>query len=155
MPAKGKPKIWHLKKNATLNPKATEVKDELFLGNDFFDPRDLVQVKYEMLRKVEKEDVDVKEAVDLFGMSRQYYYKIKTAFDRQGMIGLLPEKRGPKHPFKLTDEIVGFINKLVKEEPSVTDREIVDQIEARFNVVFNPRTIHRVRKVQKKTRRTI
>jgi transposase len=150
MPGKEKPKTWYLKKNATFNPKVSEVKEDLFLKNDFFDPQDLVQVKYEMLRKVEKEDVEVKEAVHLFGMSRQYYYKIKRAFDRQGITGLLPEKRGPKHPFKLTDDIVGFVNGLLKEEPSVTNQQIAEKIEARSKVVVNPRTIQRMRKGQKK-----
>ena len=152
---KEKTKIWYLKKGSAFNPKAPEVKDELFLKNDFFDPKDLVQVKYEMLRKVEKEDFKVKEAIHLFGMSRQYYYKLKTAFDRQGMAGLLPEKRGPKYPFKLTDDIVGFINEMVKEEPSVTNQRIAEKIEARFKVAVNARTIQRMRKGQKKRKGTI
>lgn len=150
MPNKEKEKTWYLKKGSTFNSKASEVKDELFLNNDFFDPKDLVQVKYEMLRKVEREDFEVKAAVHLFGMSRQYYYKIKTAFDRQGMAGLLPGRRGPKHPFKLTDDIVGFINEMIKEEPSVTNQRIAGEIEARFKVAVNPRTIQRMRKDQKK-----
>jgi transposase len=154
MPDKEKAKIWYLKKNTTFNSRASEVKDELFLKNAFFDPEDLVQVKYEMLRKVEKEDVGVKEAVHLFGMSRQYYYKIKSAFDQNGMAGLLPDKRGPKHPFKLTDDIVGFINKLVKEKPSEANHQIAEKIEAQFNVAVNPRTIQRMRKGQKKRRGT-
>jgi transposase len=149
-----KEKIWFLKEGSTFNPKASEVKDELFLKNVFFDPRDLMQVKYEMLRKVEKEDVEVKEAVHLFGMSRQYYYKIKTAFDREGVAGLLPGKRGPRHPFKLTDAIVGFINKMVKEEPSTTNQRIAERIETEFNVTVNPRTIQRMRKGQKKRKGT-
>jgi transposase len=155
MAGKEKPKSWYLEKNATFNPKASEVKDDLFLKNDFFDPQDLVQVKYEMLRKVEKEEVKVKEAVPLFGMSRQYYYKLKTAFDREGITGLLPEKRGPKHPFKLTDVIVGFVNVLLKEEPSATNQQIAKKIKARFRVVINPRTIQRMRKEQKKTKDTL
>jgi len=155
MPNKEKTKIWYLKKGSTFNSKASEVKDELFLKNDFFDPQDLVQVKYEMLRKVEKEDFKVKEAVHLFGMSRQYYYKIKPAFDRQGMAGLLPDKRGPKHPFKLNDDIVGFINEMIKEEPSATNQRIAEKLEARFKVVVNPRTIQRMRKGQKKRKGTI
>jgi transposase len=155
MSNKEKEKTWYLKKGSTFNPKASEVKDELFLKNDFFDPKDLVQVKYEMLRKVEKEDFKVKETVHLFGMSRQYYYKIKPAFDRQGMAGLLPDKRGPKRPFKLTDDIVGFINELVKEEPSVTNRRLAERIEARFKFAVNPRTIQRMRKGQKKRKGTI
>lgn len=151
MSHKEKEKIWYLKKGATFNAKAPEVKDKLFLENAFFDPRDLAQVKYELLRKVSKEDVEVKEAVHLFGMSRPYYYKIKTSFDRKGMEGLLPEKRGPKHPFKLTDDIVGFINKIAKEVPTATNQRLAEKIKARFKVAVHPRTIQRIR-VQKKTK---
>ena len=96
----------------------------------------------------------MKEAVLLFGMSRQYYYKIKTAFDRHGITGLLPEKRGPRHPFKLTDDIVEFVTELLKEKPSTTNQQMADEIEARFKVVFNPRTIQRMRKGQKKRKGT-
>jgi len=150
-----KEKEKYLKESATFNPKASEVKDELFIKNVFFDPRDAMQVKYEMLRKVGKEKFEIKEAVHLFGMSRQYYYKIKNAFDQKGMAGLLPEKRGPKHPFKLTDDIVGFINEMVKEEPSVTNQRIAEKLEARFKVAVNARTIQRMRKGQKKRKGTI
>ncbi len=151
MPNKEKEK--YLKESATFNPKAFEVKDELFMKNDFFDSRDAVQVKYEMLRKVRKEKFEVKEAVHLFGMSRQYYYKIKNAFDQMGMAGLLPEKRGPKHPFKLTDDIVRFINETIKEEPSLTNQQITEKVKTRFKLTIHPRTIERMHKIQKKRKR--
>ena len=41
-----------LRRHGTLNPEPESVTDPLFHGNDFFDPNDLVQVKYEMLRRV-------------------------------------------------------------------------------------------------------
>ncbi len=151
MPNKEKEK--YLKESATFNPKASEVKDELFIKNVFFDPRDAMQVKYEMLRKVGKEKFEIKEAVHLFGMSRQYYYKIKNAFDQKGMAGLLPEKRGPKHPFKLTDDIVRFIDKIIKEKPSLSNQQITEKIKARFKLTLHPRTIERMHKIQKKRKR--
>ncbi len=151
MSRKEKEKIWYLKNGAAFNAKAPEVRDELFLKNAFFDPQDLVQVKYELLRKVAKEDFEVKEAVRLFGLSRQYYYKIKTSFDRKGMEGLAPEKRGPKHPFKLTDDIIGFVNKMAEEGRTATNQRIAEKVEARFKVAVHPRTIQRIRG-QKKTK---
>ena len=42
-------KTRSLKQHGCLNPHAERVRDELFLSNAFFDPRDLVQVRYEML----------------------------------------------------------------------------------------------------------
>jgi hypothetical protein len=41
-----------LKKRRCLNPKPKQVKDELFEKCTFFDSNDLIQVKYEMIRRV-------------------------------------------------------------------------------------------------------
>ena len=44
-----------LTESGTLNPNAHKITDPLFKSNDFFDPDDLLQAKYEMLRRVEKD----------------------------------------------------------------------------------------------------
>ena len=46
------PKVQALLEEGTLNPAPDKVRDPKFRENEFFDPRDLVQVKYEMLRRV-------------------------------------------------------------------------------------------------------
>ena len=51
-----------LKEHGCLNPHAETVRDELFLSNAFFDPHDLVQVRYEMLRRVREDGVPVSNA---------------------------------------------------------------------------------------------
>ena len=147
-----KDKTEYLKEGSTFNTNASGVKDELFMKNDFFDPRDIIQVKYEMLRKVNKENFSVKDAVNLFGMSRQYYYKLKYTFDHKGIGGLLPERRGPKGSFKVTDEITHFIEKTLKEDPTLNNKQIAQKIDAHFNVIIHPRTIERKRKGLKKSR---
>ena len=50
-------KTESLKKYGALNPHPEKVAEKMFTDPalDFFDPRDLVQVKYEMLRTVEQE----------------------------------------------------------------------------------------------------
>jgi len=45
-------KLAALAASGTVNPHAQDVQDPAFLDNDFFDRRDLVQVRYEMLRRV-------------------------------------------------------------------------------------------------------
>jgi hypothetical protein len=46
-------KVEALRRYHALNPHPEKVKDEAFIkGAPFFDARDLVQVKYEMLRRV-------------------------------------------------------------------------------------------------------
>jgi len=39
-------KLASLEENGTVNPHAQDVQDPAFIGSDFFDPRDLVQVRY-------------------------------------------------------------------------------------------------------------
>jgi hypothetical protein len=47
-----KSKSENLIQKGTLNERPQVVLDELFGGGSFFDPCDMVQVKYEMLRRV-------------------------------------------------------------------------------------------------------
>ena len=44
-----------LREEGTLNPAPEKVRDPKFQQSEFFDPRDVVQVKYEMLRRVSVE----------------------------------------------------------------------------------------------------
>ena len=129
-------KVECLDESGTLNPNASDVADELFIRNAFFDPRDLVQVKYEMLRRVSKENCSVKETVYLFAMSRQNFYKVKNAFEQKGMTGLLPGKRGPKGGFKLTEDIIQFVKTITHKNTMLTNPQIADKIEAEFNLVI-------------------
>src|SRR5713226_9381438 len=48
-----------LRAHGTLHPRPQAVQAPLFASHDFFDPRDLVQVKYEMLRQVAVEGAPV------------------------------------------------------------------------------------------------
>jgi hypothetical protein len=87
----------------TLHPEPARVTDPLFQGLPFFDGRDLVQVKYEMLRRVEREHASVQAAAAAFGFSRVTWYEVKARYDARGLVGLLPQRRGPKlDPKKLS-----------------------------------------------------
>ena len=46
-------KIQALRASGTLNPRPQKVRNPRFAETEFFDPHDLVQVKYETLRAVE------------------------------------------------------------------------------------------------------
>ena len=86
-----------LKAAGAFNQKFHTVRDELFRTHEFFDPHDKVQVKYEMLRRVREDGMDVSQAARLFGFSRVAYYQIADAFEKEGLRGLLPRQRGPRH----------------------------------------------------------
>ena len=49
------PKLEALRAERSLNPRPEAVRDERFADSEFFDRRDLVQVKYEMVRRVRVE----------------------------------------------------------------------------------------------------
>jgi Winged helix-turn helix len=99
-------KALALRQSGTFNPRAQQVRDRLFLEEDFFDARDLAQVKYEMLRRVRKEGDPVSQAVSTFGFSRPSFYKAQEDFGREGLVGLIGKKRGPKGRHKLSAEIM-------------------------------------------------
>ena len=97
-----------LKRHGTLNPHPDAVTDPLFEAGDFFDRDDLLQLKYEMLRRVTVDKQSVSQSATAFGFSRPTYYQAEADFQRDGLFGLLPEKRGPRQGHKLTPEVLDF-----------------------------------------------
>lgn len=137
------PKAAALLEEGTLNPSPESVGDSKFHGSDFFDPRDLVQVRYEMLRRVSIDDLSVTDAVAEYGVSRPTYYQARASFDEAGLAGLVPKKRGPRGPHKLQGELLVFAQKqLVPGEP-IRARELARLIRREFSVKLHPRTIER------------
>ena len=78
-----------------LNPHPEQVTDPEFLRSDFFDARDAVQVKYEMVRKVMAGGAPVTEAAAAFGYPRPAYYAAAAALEASGLEGLVPARPGP------------------------------------------------------------
>jgi transposase len=132
-----------LREQGVFNPRSSEVTDPLFAEDSFFDPRDLVQVKYEMLRRVESEGHSVTGAATAFGFSRPSFYQALSAFGESGLAGLVPRKRGPRQAHKLTDEVLAFIVETRQKEPLLQTAELVPLIEERFGIKVHPRSIER------------
>jgi transposase len=137
------PKSRALQQEGTLNPRPKAVRDPLFLQDDFFDPRDLIQVKYEMLRRVRTEGQSVTDAAASFGFSRPSFYQAQSAFEDGGLAGLAPHKRGPRQAHKLTEEVLTFIGEVRQEEPSIRWPDLVKRIQKRFRIKVHPRSIER------------
>ena len=55
----------------------------------------------------------------------------------------MPHKRGPKQAYKLTDEVIAFINEVRQKEPSIRLPDLVRLIEERFGTKVHPRSIER------------
>src|SRR5512132_4438509 len=95
-------KAQTLRQQGGLNVHPEAATDPLFQTGDFFDARDLLQVKYEMMRRVEVDKTPVTAAAAAFGLSRPAFYQAQRAVAQQGMAGLIPRKRGPHGAHKFT-----------------------------------------------------
>ncbi|MHC4064167.1 MAG: helix-turn-helix domain-containing protein [Planctomycetota bacterium] len=142
-----------LQEQGTLHHRPEAVTDALFRTHGFFDPCDLVQVKYEMLRRVRVEGQSVTHAAAAFGLSRLSFYQAQAAFERAGVAGLLPKKRGPHGPHKLTDEVMHFVRRARLEDPSRRGRDLARLVGERFRLQIHPRTIERALAQREKKRR--
>ncbi len=150
---KSDPKTDALRKQGCLHPHPHRVTDEVFTESEFFDRRDLVQVKYEMLRRVRVDGQAVSHSAASFGLSRPSYYQAQTAFDEGGLPALLPRKPGPRRAHKLSPEVVMALRETLAERPELTAQDLVALVEERFGVSVHRRSIERaLARVEKKRR---
>jgi len=139
-----------LRDQGALHPHPEVVEDEAFRSHEFFDPRDLVQVRYEMLRRHRVDGRAVTEVAGTFGVSRQAFYKTDSTYKTQGVGGLLPRRRGPKRAHKCTDEILDFVEQWHATESTDVRETVVQAVQSRFGVTINPRSIERALARRKK-----
>jgi transposase len=142
-----------LRRGGALNRHAERVSDARFAEGEFFDARDLVQVKYEMLRRVRAEEASVTEASAAFGMSRISFYQAQAAFEQKGLPGLTPKKPGPRGRHKLTPEVMAFVREELARDGSLQGRDLPDRVRERFGLRVHQRTIERALDKVKKKRR--
>jgi transposase len=137
------PKVATLREARSLNPRPDAVTDEAFLAEEFLDARDLVQVKYEMVRRVRVDDQPVSAAAAAFGFSRPSWYAAAGALDAEGLPGLLAERPGPRRAHKLTGEIIDFLEQARDEDPSLRAAGLAAVVADRFGVTVHPRSVER------------
>ena len=137
------PKVATLREARSLNPRPDAVTDEAFLAEEFLDARDLVQVKYEMVRRVRIDDQPVSAAAAAFGFSRPSWYAAAGALDAEGLPGLLAERPGPRRAHKLTSEIIDFLEQAREEDPSLRAAGLAAVVADRFGVTVHPRSVER------------
>ncbi|MGH9460804.1 MAG: helix-turn-helix domain-containing protein [Vicinamibacteria bacterium] len=132
-----------LLEEGTLNSAPEKVSDPKFQESEFFDRRDLVQVKYEMLRRVLVDNASVTDAAVEYGVCRPTYYQAKVNFDEAGIAGLVPKKRGPRGPHKLHRDVLAFLEKQVIVGEPIRARKLASLIQQEFDLNVHPRTIER------------
>lgn len=143
MPKTPAKKLQALRQSGTLHPTPEKVSHPLFAGSVFFDANDLLQTKYEMLRSIQVEGRSIAGAAAEFGLSRPTVYEVQTHFKAKGLEGLLPEKRGPRHPHKLTPEVMRAVLRWSLEQPEIGPVELIDRIKERWGVTVHPRTLEK------------
>ena len=137
------PKVEALKQQGCLNPRPDGVKDPLFANSDFFDPCDLVQVKYEMVRRVRTDGQSVSATTEVFGFSRPAFYLAQSVLGSGGLAALLPKKPGPRGAHKLNAEVVDFLRRELNDNPSLGSPELADRVRERFGRKVHPRSVER------------
>jgi transposase len=145
-------KIQALRSSGALNRHPEKVRHPLFTEHDFFDPHDMVQLKYETVRAIELDSCPIAQAALDFGLSRPTIYEARANLGQAGLEGLLPQKRGPKKPRKLTPEVCRYLEGLVGSEPDLKAAVLVQRVRRRFGIVLHPRTVEKA--VRKKGRQT-
>jgi transposase len=141
-PAPEDPKAAALRAAGALHPHPEVITDELFRQSSFFDRRDRVQVKYEMLRAHDVEGRPISTVARAFGVSRQAVYAAAAAFRAQGIPGLLPRRRGPQRAHKCTEEILDFAEQW-RAGQAAGEASAVEAIHRQFGVTIHPRSLRR------------
>jgi transposase len=143
-----------LAQEGCLHPHPEKVRDELFAISEFFDRRDLIQVKYEMLRRVRVDGHSVSQSAAAFGLSRPSYYQAQKAYEEGGLPSLLPKKPGPRRAHKLSAEVVEALDQALAAEPGLSSGQLVQLVEERFGISVHRRSIERALARQEKKRRS-
>lgn len=136
-------KATALRAAGALHPRPERVRDEAFARHEFFDPRDHVQVKYEMLRRHRVDGRPVTAVAAAFGTSRQTFYLTYAAFTTGGIPGLLPRPRGPQRAHKCTDDILDFVERWHTEHEAAPWPSVAAAVRHRFDVTIHPRSLAR------------
>jgi transposase len=136
-------KLDALAEDGALNPAAEKVRDPKFQEDGFFDPHDIVQVKYEMLRRALVEKASVTDVSEEYGVSRPTFYQAKTDFEQSGVAGLVPKKRGPRGPHKVQGEALAFLKAQISPGEPIRARELAKSLLMELGVEVHPRTIER------------
>ena len=137
------PKVTALRESWCLNPHPEQVTDEAFVSGEFFDARDAVQVKYEMVRRVSVDGAPVTATAAAFGYSRPSYYQAAAALAESGLEGLVPARPGPRGGHKLTDQVLAWAEQQLAADPALKPAGLAGSIAAEFGVRVHPRSIER------------
>jgi len=147
------PKVEALKKANAFNSRAEKVADDLFRQSEFFDAQDIMQVKYEMLRRVREDGWSISRASAEFGFSRSSFYEAQSDFEQAGLVGFIPDRRGPREAHKLSENVLLYIEEVKQNDPLVRMADLIKLIKNQFGIDVHRRSIERAQgRLKKKLR---
>jgi len=132
-----------LRRQGVLHRRPQDVTDPLFHSCVFFDARDLVQLKYEMLRRVQVDNLAVATVATRFGFSRSAFYQAQRAYQHHGLAGLIPQRPGPRHAHKLSSKILDFVLQRRAQEPALATASLCQSVQEAFGLSIHPRSLER------------
>ena len=132
-----------LKANHTFNFRNDKVIASRFIESDLYASRDLLQVRYELVRSIEEGDIALDEVPDKYGVSSVTAKRYVRSFKEGGMIALVPEQKGPKGPSSLDDEALRFIDSYIAEHPKASGRKVHEALESERHLGISKRTVER------------
>jgi transposase len=132
-----------LRQHGGLNPHPERIIDPLFEEHEFFDRRDFVQVRYEMLRRVRIEGHAVATAATAFGCSRFAFYEAKEAYQLGGLPALIRRRPGPRHRHKLSEPILARLHECRSRDPAPDVETLARLIRDEFGVNVHRRSVER------------
>ena len=78
-----------------------------------------------------------------FGFSRVTLYQLRKRFEAEGLVGLLPQRKGPRRAHKLSDEVLTFVLQTLEADPKLRTEDLQQRIAQRFGRSVHPRSIER------------
>ena len=135
-------KVEHLKASRTYNANYDRVSDEVFSGSQLLDPRDLLQVRYEIARAVDAGE-SPESVAPRFGVSGMTARRCVERLREGGMLALVPARSGPRGPHALGPEAEAFVDAFSLAHPGASGREVHEALEAALAPGVSRRTVER------------
>ncbi len=114
---------------------------------------DEITRKLAMLIEGDCEGLGPAQAAKKYQFSRQRYFQLRTAFREHGALALLSQKRGPKHNYRRTDEVIRQVIRHRFLDPEAS-AEVIAQKLRQCGLNISTRSVERVIEqfgLQKKT----
>ena len=135
-------KVEHLKASRTYNAHYDRVSDEVFADSQLLDPRDLLQVRYEIARAVDAGE-SPESVAPRFGVSGMTARRCVERLREGGMLALVPARSGPRGPHALGPEAEAFVDAFSLAHPGASGREVHEALEAALAPGVSRRTVER------------